>query len=99
MTNLSQKFPECKFVKSISSVCIPNYPDKNLPTIFIYKAGEMKKQFVGPHEFGGMNLTQDCKYLLVEFIVLSGCQLGFKYWVHKVGNCKILGCPIFQWRP
>ncbi|KAK3609025.1 hypothetical protein CHS0354_020688 [Potamilus streckersoni] len=57
MTRLAQKFPESKFLKSISSVCIPNYPDKNLPTIFIYFEGELKKQFVGPHEFGGMNLT------------------------------------------
>ncbi|KAL3891961.1 hypothetical protein ACJMK2_004310 [Sinanodonta woodiana] len=56
MTRLAQKFPETKFLKSISSVCIPNYPDKNLPTLFIYFEGELKKQFVGPHEFGGMNL-------------------------------------------
>lgn len=57
MTRLAQKCPETKFLKSISSVCIPNYPDKNLPTIFIYFEGDLKKQFVGPHEFGGMNLT------------------------------------------
>jgi len=57
--NLASKFPEVKFLKSVSSVCIPNYPDKNLPTIFIYNEGDMKKQFIGPIEFGGMNLTQD----------------------------------------
>ena len=57
--NLASKFPEVKFLRSVSSVCIPNYPDKNLPTIFIYNEGDMKKQFVGPIEFGGMNFTQD----------------------------------------
>lgn len=57
--NLARKFPETKFIKSISSSCIPNYPDKNLPTIFIYKSGELKKQYVGPITFGGMNFSQD----------------------------------------
>ncbi|CAC5376257.1 Phosducin-like protein 2,Viral IAP-associated factor homolog,Phosducin-like protein 3 [Mytilus coruscus] len=57
--NLAGKFPEVKFLRSVSSVCIPNYPDKNLPTIFVYYEGDMKKQFIGPHEFGGMNFTQD----------------------------------------
>lgn len=56
---LAAKFPASKFLKSISSVCIPNYPDKNLPTIFIYCDGDMKKQFVGPAELGGTNLTCD----------------------------------------
>lgn len=56
---LAQKCPQTKFLRSISSVCIPNYPDKNLPTIFIYYEGDMKKQWVGPIAFGGMNLKQD----------------------------------------
>eukprot|EP00058_Branchiostoma_floridae_P016903 XP_002602391.1 hypothetical protein BRAFLDRAFT_259621 [Branchiostoma floridae] len=57
--NLSMKFPQTKFLRSISTVCIPNYPDKNLPTLFVYYQGEMKAQLIGPFEFGGMNLTQD----------------------------------------
>jgi hypothetical protein len=57
--NLARKFPATKFLKSVSSVCIPNYPDKNLPTLFIYYEGDMKKQFVGPLVLGGMNLKQD----------------------------------------
>ncbi|XP_052249723.1 LOW QUALITY PROTEIN: phosducin-like protein 3 [Dreissena polymorpha] len=59
LSNLAQKFPETKFLSSVSSLCIPNYPDKNLPTIFVYKEGEMKKQFVGPLAFGGINLKKD----------------------------------------
>ena len=64
LVNLSQKFPQTKFIKSVSSVCIPNYPDKNLPTIFVYFEGELKKQFVGPFVFGGMKLTIEGKYNL-----------------------------------
>ncbi|KAH9513683.1 Phosducin-like protein 3 [Bulinus truncatus] len=59
LTNLARKFPETKFLRSISTVCIPNYPDKNLPTIFVYYEGDLKKQWIGPFAFGGMNLKQD----------------------------------------
>lgn len=56
LQHLARKFPETKFLKSISSLCIPNYPDKNLPTIFVYHEDDLKKQFVGPLALGGMNL-------------------------------------------
>jgi len=55
LRSLALKYPETKFVKSISTVCIPNYPDKNLPTIFIYYNGDLKNSIVGPFAFGGMN--------------------------------------------
>ncbi|XP_056610184.1 phosducin-like protein 3 isoform X2 [Triplophysa dalaica] len=56
---LAHKFPQTKFLKSISTTCIANYPDRNLPTVFVYKEGEMKGQFIGPLVFGGMNLKCD----------------------------------------
>ncbi|CAG9770990.1 unnamed protein product [Ceutorhynchus assimilis] len=65
LRNLAPKFPTVKFLKSISTTCIPNYPDRNLPTIFIYFEGNLKKQIVGPLEFRGPNLTKDeLEYLL-----------------------------------
>lgn len=67
LVTLSHKFRQTKFIKSISTVCIPNYPDKNLPTIFVYFEGELKKQFVGPFAFGGMNCTiEDLEWMLSE---------------------------------
>ncbi|XP_072899598.1 phosducin-like protein 3 [Hemitrygon akajei] len=59
LSELAKKFPETKFIKAISTTCIPNYPDRNLPTIFIYRDGDIKAQYVGPLVFGGMNLTKD----------------------------------------
>merc|ERR1712059_198065 len=58
MNRLAPKFPTTKFLKAISTTCIPNYPDKNLPTIFVYYEGQMKGQMVGPMDFRGMNLTE-----------------------------------------
>lgn len=64
------KFPATKFIKSISTVCIPNYPDKNVPTIFVYYEGEMKKQFIGPIALRGMNLTYEgMSYMYIELNV------------------------------
>ncbi|XP_006072001.1 phosducin-like protein 3 [Bubalus kerabau] len=59
LSALARKFPDVKFIKAISTTCIPNYPDRNLPTIFVYLEGDIKAQFIGPLVFGGMNLTLD----------------------------------------
>uniref|UniRef100_UPI00358F6F06 phosducin-like protein 3 n=1 Tax=Myxine glutinosa TaxID=7769 RepID=UPI00358F6F06 len=59
LSELARKFPATKFVKAISTTCIANYPDKNLPTIFVYRGGNIRVQFVGPLMFGGMKLTRD----------------------------------------
>jgi len=56
---LAPKFRKTKFLKSVSNLCIPNFPDDNLPAIFIYQNGSCKKQLIGPNVFGGMNLQVD----------------------------------------
>jgi len=58
MNRLAPRFPCTKFIKAISTTCIPNYPDKNLPTIFVYHEGAMKSQIIGPEQMRGMNLTE-----------------------------------------
>lgn len=65
MSQLATAFPATKFVRAIATTCIPNYPERNLPTIFIYFEGQMKKQLVGQIELGGPNLTCDeLEYML-----------------------------------
>jgi len=65
MNRLAPKFPTTKFLRAISTTCIPNYPDKNVPTIFVYYEGQLRSQMVGPMEFRGMNLTiEEFEYLL-----------------------------------
>lgn len=65
MQLLAKKFPSTKFLKSISTTCVPNYPDKNLPTIFVYHNGDMKNQLIGPLAFDGMNCSvEDFEWLL-----------------------------------
>ncbi|KAG5537735.1 hypothetical protein RHGRI_024999 [Rhododendron griersonianum] len=49
---LATKYPGTKFVKIISTDCIPNYPDCNLPTLLVYNNGAVKGNHVGLHSFG-----------------------------------------------
>jgi len=65
MNRLAPRFPQTKFLRAISTTCIPNYPDKNVPTLFVYYEGGMKGQMVGPLEFRGMKLSEaEFEYLL-----------------------------------
>ncbi|KAJ0051763.1 hypothetical protein Pint_02943 [Pistacia integerrima] len=52
LEELAQKYPATKFVKIISTDCIPNYPDCNLPTLLVYNNGAVKANYVGLHNFG-----------------------------------------------
>ncbi len=72
MQSLASKFPMVKFLKSISTTCIPNYPDKNLPTIFVYYENVLKHQIIGPLEFNGMNFKlEDFEWRLHRFGVVK----------------------------
>ncbi|KAM7167758.1 phosducin-like protein 2 [Macrochelys suwanniensis] len=53
---LARKFPEIKFIKAIVNSCIQNYHDRCLPTIFVYRNGQIKGRFIGVTECGGTNL-------------------------------------------
>lgn len=65
LNELAPRFPETKFIKAIASTCLPNFPEKNLPSIFIYYEGEMKQQFIGPVELRGEKLSrEEFEYML-----------------------------------
>ncbi|WJX14660.1 hypothetical protein P8452_04885 [Trifolium repens] len=49
---LATMYPATKFVKIISTDCIPNYPDCNLPTLLVYNNGAVKGNYVGMNRFG-----------------------------------------------
>ncbi|KAK4346048.1 hypothetical protein RND71_036224 [Anisodus tanguticus] len=52
LEELATKYTVTKFVKIISTDCIPNYPDCNLPTVLVYHNGALKSNYVGLHSFG-----------------------------------------------
>nr|GEV14220.1 hypothetical protein [Tanacetum cinerariifolium] len=52
MEELAAMYSATKFVKIISTDCIPNYPDQNLPTVLVYNNGAVKANYTGLHTFG-----------------------------------------------
>jgi hypothetical protein len=54
---LASLYPSSKFVSIPSTHCIENYPDKNVPTMLVYRAGKMTGQIVGLSAMGGLNAT------------------------------------------
>ena len=59
LLDLSTKFRHTKFVKCKASDAIKNYPDSRCPTLLVYKAGIVLKQFVGLSAFAGSSTTAD----------------------------------------
>jgi hypothetical protein len=51
---LATRFGDVKFCQIRADLCIEGYPDKNTPTVLIYKDGDIKKQLVTLRELGGV---------------------------------------------
>lgn len=43
---LAARYPQTKFTSIVGDKCIPNYPDRMLPTLILYRNGEIKEQLV-----------------------------------------------------
>ena len=46
-------------MRIISTECIANYPDQNLPTVLLYRSTQLKQHIVGLGLFGGRNTTPE----------------------------------------
>jgi len=76
LSALAQRFPKTKFVKSDAAVCFEkDYPDKNVPTMFVYVDGEMRRSWVGA-ECGGLTTTEaDLEWRLHSLGAIAGSHL------------------------
>eukprot|EP00899_Mesostigma_viride_P025083 jgi/Mesvir1/575/Mv02021-RA.1 len=72
LDDVASRHPDTKFVKIVSTECIPNYPDANVPTVLIYHKGDVVNTIVGLGAFGGSQASS----ANVEF-VLSSAGLNF----------------------
>jgi hypothetical protein len=53
LAELASKYPGTKFLKIISTDCIQNYPDRNLPTVLLYSSGRCLQHLSGVTALGG----------------------------------------------
>ena len=54
---MGQKFGDIKFCEIRADLCIEGYPERNTPTILIYRDGDIKKQIITLRELGGEQTT------------------------------------------
>lgn len=50
---MARKFGEVKFCEMRADMCIEGYPEKNTPTILVYRDGDIKQQVITLQGFGG----------------------------------------------
>ncbi|BGP40657.1 Proteolipid protein 2 [Rhodotorula kratochvilovae] len=68
INELASLYPSTKFVSIVSDHCIENYPDKNVPTMLVYRKGQLMGQIVGLGSMNGMNATlRDVERVLFAF--------------------------------
>lgn len=53
------KFRDVKFVKIRSAQAIENWPELNLPTLFVYHKGVLQQQMITLKAVGGLNVTPE----------------------------------------
>jgi len=64
---LAKRFGDVKFGQMRADLCIEGYPDRNTPTVLVYKDGEIRKQLVTLGELRGVRTTvEDLEKVLVE---------------------------------
>ncbi|KAM8939502.1 LOW QUALITY PROTEIN: phosducin-like protein 2 [Pelodytes ibericus] len=64
---LAEKFPETKFLKAIVDSCIHKYQDHCLPTLLVYRNGQVEDEFIGAKQCGGTDLRlEDLEWKLNE---------------------------------
>ena len=54
---MARKFGDIKFCEMRADMCIEGYPERNTPTILVYRNGDIKKQVVTLKELGGEQTT------------------------------------------
>jgi hypothetical protein len=63
--DLATKFGDVKFCQIRGDLCIEAYPDRNTPTILVYRNGEIKRQIVTLGELKGSQTKLGGKWQLI----------------------------------
>ena len=54
---MARKFGDVKFCEMRADLCIEGYPERNTPTILVYKNGDIKKQIITLKELSGQKTS------------------------------------------
>ncbi len=62
MRILALKFKYIKFLRIKFNQAIENWPERNLPTLFVYSGGSLKTQLITLQSVGGKKMTPPGKF-------------------------------------
>jgi hypothetical protein len=64
---LARKYADIKFCEIRGDLCIEGYPERNCPTILVYKDGDIRRQVVTLRELQGVRTSlRDLEIFLVD---------------------------------
>ncbi|KAE8339962.1 hypothetical protein BDV24DRAFT_134791 [Aspergillus arachidicola] len=76
---LATKFGDIKFCEIRGNMCIEGYPERNTPTILVYKDGEIRRQLVTLRELKGTRTTiEDLERMLLDLGALKESDVRLK---------------------
>ncbi|KAJ3001747.1 hypothetical protein HKX48_002724 [Thoreauomyces humboldtii] len=59
LDRVAARYRATKFLRIVATQCIPDYPDRNTPTLLVYGEGDLKRNLVGIENLGGKSTTVD----------------------------------------
>lgn len=72
---MATKFGDIKFCEIRADMCIEGYPERNTPTILVYKDTEIRRQLVTLRELKGVRTKLEGDYLPLILIGLGVFRL------------------------
>jgi hypothetical protein len=76
---LAMKYGDIKFCEIRGDMCIEGYPERNTPTILVYKDGEIRRQLVTLRELNGPKTKlEDLERMLVDLGALKESDVRLK---------------------
>lgn len=67
LENIAKRFKRLKVVRIDSTACIESYPDRNLPTLLLYRDDDLLGQLVGTTPYGGTTYgVEDVEWELAQ---------------------------------
>ncbi|KAF9886084.1 hypothetical protein FE257_012019 [Aspergillus nanangensis] len=76
---LASKYGDIKFCEIRGNMCIEGYPDRNTPTILVYKDGEIRRQLITLKELRGPRTKiEDIERMLLDLGALKESDVRLK---------------------
>ena len=76
---LATKYGDVKFCQIRADMCIEGYPERNCPTILMYREGDIRRQVVTLRDFHGVRTkVRDLEQMLVQCGVVEEGDVRLK---------------------